>query len=187
MHPVALGDTSRIAAMTGLRLVVVGRCGPGASAVVLRPAAVVGVGRVVAQLGVLDQLAHRVDAEAVDAALEPEAQHVEHRLSHRRVAPVQVGLLAQVGVVVVLARAASNVQAGPPNTLSQLFGGPSVGARCTSRDSASRDERDSRTTDARSEVWLGTKSRISFMPRACAAATSASKSSSVPKSGSIAQ
>ena len=72
--------------------------------VVLRQAVVeLGVRRVVAELGVLVHLAQRVDAEAVDAAVEPEAQHGEHRLAHRRVAPVEVGLLAQVGVRVVLA------------------------------------------------------------------------------------
>ena len=75
---------------------------------VVRPAsplAELGVRRVVAQLRVLEHLAQGVDAEAVDAAVEPEAQHVEHRLAHGRVAPVEVGLLAQVGVRVVLARA----------------------------------------------------------------------------------
>jgi hypothetical protein len=43
--------------------------------------AVVGVRRVVAQLRVLQHLAQRVDAEAVDAAVEPEAQDAEHRLA----------------------------------------------------------------------------------------------------------
>ena len=66
------------------------------------PGAVVGVRRVVAPLRVLEHLAQRVDAEAVDAAVEPEAQDAEHRLAQLRVAPVQVGLLAQVGVVVEL-------------------------------------------------------------------------------------
>jgi hypothetical protein len=44
-----------------------------------------------------------VDTKAVDAALEPEAQHAEHRLHHFGVAPVEVGLLGEEGVVVVLA------------------------------------------------------------------------------------
>ena len=62
--------------------------------------AVVGIRRVVAQLRVLEELAHRVDPEAVDPAVDPEAQDVEHRLADGRVAPVQVRLLLQVGVVV---------------------------------------------------------------------------------------
>ena len=63
-----------------------------------------GAARVVAQLQVLEHLAHRVDAEAVDAARLPEAQDLEHRLPHLGVAPVEVRLLGQVGVVVALAR-----------------------------------------------------------------------------------
>ena len=58
------------------------------------------VGRVVAPPVVLDRLAQRVDAEAVGAVLDPEAQDAEHRLADVRVAPVQIGLLGQVGVVV---------------------------------------------------------------------------------------
>ena len=40
----------------------------------------VGIGRVVAELLVLDQMPDHIDAKAVHAALQPEAQHVEHRL-----------------------------------------------------------------------------------------------------------
>ena len=58
------------------------------------------IGRVVAPLVVLDQLAQGVDAEAVGAAVAPEAQDVELGLLHGRVAPVEIGLLGQVGVVV---------------------------------------------------------------------------------------
>ena len=101
-HAAALGDHLRHRGH-GREVVVVGAA-DGQQRVVLRQAVVeLGVGRVVAELGVLEHLAQRVDAEAVDAAVEPEAQHVEHRLAHRRVAPVEVGLLAQVGVRVVLA------------------------------------------------------------------------------------
>ena len=110
-----------------------------------------------------------VDAEAVDAAVEPEAQHVEHGRAHRGIAPVQVGLLRQEGVVVVLAGAlvpASRPR--PPKLLSQLLGGPPSGAgsrqRYQSRFGLSRDERLSRNHGCWSEVWLGTKSRMSFRP-----------------------
>ena len=66
---------------------------------------VVGRGRVVAQLGVLDDQVAHVDAEAVDAAVEPEPQDVVELVAHVLVPPVQVGLLDQVVVHVVLAGA----------------------------------------------------------------------------------
>ena len=64
-----------------------------------------GIGRVVAPPRVLHEVPQHVDAKAVDAAVEPEAQHAVHRGAHRGVAPVEVGLLLQEGVVVVLAGA----------------------------------------------------------------------------------
>ena len=98
-HAAALGDRLRhrdhrrevvmVGAVDRQQLVVLRLAGP-----------VVRVRRVVAQLRVLQHLAQRVDAEAVDAAVEPEAQDAEHRLAQLGVAPVEVGLLAQVGVVV---------------------------------------------------------------------------------------
>ena len=57
---------------------------------------------VVAQLLVLDQVVEDVDAEAIDAPVEPEAQDAEHRLAHFGVAPVEVGLLPEEGVVIEL-------------------------------------------------------------------------------------
>jgi len=61
------------------------------------------VGRVVAELRVLDEQPQHVDAKAVHPAIQPEAQHVVHRAAHLRIAPVQVRLFAQERVVVVLA------------------------------------------------------------------------------------
>ncbi|MCY1227182.1 hypothetical protein D9M72_394440 [compost metagenome] len=63
----------------------------------------VGVRRVVAELRVLDDLREHVDAESVDAAPKPEAQHLVHRGAHFGVAPVEVGLLLQERMAVVLA------------------------------------------------------------------------------------
>src|SRR5205807_8401011 len=57
----------------------------------------VGEGRV------LGQAVHDIDAEAVDAAIEPEAGRVVHGGDHVRVAPVEVGLLGQEQVQVPLA------------------------------------------------------------------------------------
>ena len=63
-----------------------------------------GVRRVVAQLDVLEHLAQGVNTETIDAAFEPEAQHIQHGGADFRVAPVEVRLLLQVGVIVELTR-----------------------------------------------------------------------------------
>ena len=68
-------------------------------------------------------------------------------------------------------------------------GGPPPGAGSAhtyqSRLGSSRDERDATNQGCWSDVWLGTKSSISFIPRACVAASSESKSAIVPNSGSM--
>jgi len=53
---------------------------------------ILGVHRVVAPLRVLEEQRRRIEPEAVDAAIEPELQRVEHRRPHLRLAPVQVRL-----------------------------------------------------------------------------------------------
>ena len=63
----------------------------------------VGVGRVVAELVVLDEEPEDVHAEAVDAAVEPEAHGVVDGVADLGIAPVEVGLLREEGVAVVLA------------------------------------------------------------------------------------
>ena len=66
---------------------------------------------------------------------------------------------------------------------------PGAGSRHTnqSRWSPSLEMRDCTNHGWRSLVWFGTKSTMTRMPRACAAATSRSKSSSVPNIGWTAQ
>ena len=87
------------------RLGAVGRVGgqqpEGRPRAIGRP---VGVRRVVAQLVVLDEVPHDVDAEPVHAAIQPESQDVVHLGPHVRVAPVEVGLLLEERVIVELAR-----------------------------------------------------------------------------------
>ena len=50
----------------------------------------------------LEQVRHRVQPEAVDAQIEPEPKHVEHRLLHCRVVVVEVGLVREEPVPVEL-------------------------------------------------------------------------------------
>ena len=54
-----------------------------------------GLGGLSRSCGILEQVVDRIHPEAVHAAVEPEAQHVQHGILHRGVAPVQVGLLRQ--------------------------------------------------------------------------------------------
>src|SRR5262249_31813917 len=58
--------------------------------------------RIVAPLIVLDQMPQHVDAKSIDAAIEPEPQHVVHRRPYFGIPPVEIGLLFQERVVVVL-------------------------------------------------------------------------------------
>ena len=51
----------------------------------------------------LVEVGHRVEAEAVEPDVEPEAQDLDHRVLHRRVLVVQVRLVAEEAVPVVLA------------------------------------------------------------------------------------
>ena len=63
-----------------------------------------GIGRVVAKLLVLDQVPDHVDAKAVNALAEPEAHDIVDRRAHLWVAPVEVGLLRQEGMIIILLR-----------------------------------------------------------------------------------
>lgn len=65
--------------------------------------AITGIDGIVAELRVLEQVPENVDAESVDAAAEPEAQHVVHRSANVRVTPVEVRLPREKRVAIVLA------------------------------------------------------------------------------------
>ena len=60
------------------------------------------VRRVVPEFGILHQVPHHVDAKAVDAEPHPETEHVIHRRANPWIAPVEIGLLLEVRVVVIL-------------------------------------------------------------------------------------
>ena len=157
---------------------------------VRRPArAKIWIGRIVAEFRILDQMPECIDAEAIDTLLKPETHRIVDRLTYCRVAPVQIRLLSQEGVIIILPcagvvfpRAAAEIRD------IQLFGAvPSARGsrqRYQSRFGLSRELRLSMNHGCWSDVWFGTRSRITFRLLAWAAATSVSKSSSVPNIGS---
>jgi hypothetical protein len=111
----------------------------------LHPHPPIGVRRVVSTLLILVQMVDCIHPEPIDTSLEPEPQHRAHGLLHLGIAPIEVGLLLQICVVIVLPGDFIESQAGPPNSLSQLLGGePSgFGSRQTyqSRLGSNFDER----------------------------------------------
>ena len=151
------------------------------------------------QRGVLDQQRRRVDADAGDAAVEPEPQDVLVLGADVGVVPVEVGLLGREQVQVPLAGLPSGfvvrVQAGPPKSDSQPFGGSlAVRRRVPGRNqNRSRSGEPGPAASAAwnhacwSETWFGTMSMIVRMPSASASAISASASASVPNAGSMAR
>ena len=59
----------------------------------------------------LDQVRHRVEPQPVDAAIEPEPHHLDHRVEDRRVVEVQIRLVMEEAVPVVrLGRCRPSVQ-----------------------------------------------------------------------------
>src|SRR4051794_16117310 len=65
--------------------------------------AIFWIDRIVAELRVLDQVPDDVDAEAVYAPSKPETHDLMDSLAHGRIAPIQIGLLGEKGVVIILA------------------------------------------------------------------------------------
>jgi hypothetical protein len=76
----------------------VGRVGP-----VMRRTLVHGHRRIVAQLRVMQVRVRHVETEAVDAAVQPEGQHVDRGLARLGVVKIDLGLLLQELVEVILA------------------------------------------------------------------------------------
>jgi hypothetical protein len=59
--------------------------------------------RIVPKLLVFEQVVNGIDAKTIHAACQPEPQNIEHRGTHGGISPVQVGLLVEIGMIVVLA------------------------------------------------------------------------------------
>src|SRR5215210_3595270 len=58
---------------------------------------------IVLELSILHQMPDHVDTKAVDAHVHPESKHGVERRPNLWIAPVEVGLLLQEGVVIILA------------------------------------------------------------------------------------
>src|SRR5207237_8547786 len=74
---------------------------------------------IVTKLRIFQQMPNDVHAEAIDSAPEPEPHYLVDRGAHFWIAPVQVRLCRQEGVVVVLPRCLVEFPGGAPK-----FGGP---------------------------------------------------------------
>ncbi len=146
----------------------------------------VGAGQVLAVGALLlVEVGHGVEAEPVEAEVEPEAQDVEHRLLHVGVLVVEVGLVAEEAVPEV---GPGLRVPGPVGRLGVGEDDPGVGVavrrRRTRRTSPawalSGSERDSWNHGCSLEVWFTTRSVMTRMPRSWAAARNALTSSRVP-------
>ncbi len=74
--------------------------------------------RIIAELLILEQPREYIDAEAIDAPIEPEAQDIIHGLAHPGIAPIQIGLFHIEQMQVIL-----------PGTLIELPGRAAKPAR----------------------------------------------------------
>ena len=146
-----------------------------------------GVGR---QVRVLEEDVEDVEPEAVDAAIEPAADHVELRRLDRRVAPVQLGLLDEERVHVELLARGLVLPGRAPEERQPVVGRQRVAVGVVTGRVAPQVAVGVRPLARRatawnhacwSLVWFITRSRITRMPRACASRTSRSKSASRPE------
>ena len=119
----------------------------------------------------LVEVGHGVEAEAVEAEVEPEAQDVEHRLLDLGVVEVEVGLVGEEAVPVV---GAGLVVPGPVRRLGVGEDDPRVLVACATVSDQTYQSRSGEpggaarapgTTRGRDEVWFMTRSAITRMPR----------------------
>ena len=132
----------------------------------------------------LEEVGHGVEAEAVEAEVEPEAQRVEHRLLDLGVVVVEVGLVAEeavpvVGAGLLVPRPVRRLGVGEddPRVLVALSACPT---RRTSRAwGCPGSTAPPGTTGGREEVWFITRSAMTRMPRWWAASMNSRTSSIV--------
>ena len=149
------------------------------------PQVLVRLGEVLAVRPVaLVEIRHGVEAEAVDAEVEPEAQDVEHRLLHLGVVVVEVGLVREEAVPEVLAANGSHVQFDGSVSRKMIR---ASGQRSSVSDQTYQSarglsllERDSWNHGWSADVWFMTRSAMTRMPRWCACSTKVLKSSTFP-------
>ena len=145
--------------------------------------------RVAAQFAVVEVEVDDVEPVAVDAEVEPEAHRIQHRVLHRRVVEVQVGLAGQEVVQVVLAAPRVPLPGGAAEDRQPVVRRRAVVARVGPdvpvglRVVAARAALDE-PNGCWSELCEYTWSTTTFRPSACARSTSARKSASVPNIGS---
>ena len=131
--------------------------------------------------GSLPMQVHDVDAEAVDAAVEPEAQHVVHGRGDLGVRPVEVGLLGQEAVQVLLAgRVVERPRRGRGERGAPVVRRPAVGRRSRQTYQSrfglvARRRATRRTTDAGRRCGSAPSRASRAGPRACASASRRSK------------
>jgi len=87
--------------------------------------------RIIAELAVFHQVPQSIYAEAIHASIEPETQDCSHRLPHLGMTPVQVGLLREVGMVVVLSSLLIKGPCWPPKNAEPVVGKPTIRGRMT--------------------------------------------------------
>ncbi len=148
----------------------------------------------VGQAGGLDQAVGDVDAEAVDAQVEPEAQDRANSSRDRGVVPVEVGLLGGEEVQVPLAG-----PVGPGSRPGRRRPTPSRSAAvrrprpCPGGSGSARARDPGPSASAALEPGVlvggvvGTRSTMTRRPSPCASRIRASASARVPKSGSTAR
>src|SRR5262249_12416067 len=145
--------------------------------------------RIVAKLTALDQVPHGVDAESIDPASKPVTHHLVDGRPDGRVAPVEIWLSGEKGVIVRLSACAIIFPGAAAEYRQPIVGRTAVCgwippdvpvAFATSSRGSTLQE-----PGCRPEVWLGTRSRMTLRPCAWAAASRASKSSKLPNSGSM--
>ena len=88
----------------------------------------IGIWGIVAQACILEQMMDRIHPKAVDAPLEPEAQHIEHGRDDFGIAPVQIRLPGEVGAVIELSRPLVEGPGRAAELAYPIIGRPTVGA-----------------------------------------------------------